>query len=63
MLLLFTSNLVIIPQYCNGKKWQKHLPYLWGTLRVHHSFSENYKNLNKNNNNEKKKKTHVRHLG
>ena len=36
-------------------KWEKHLPYLHvGTLSVHNSFSENYKNS--------KKKTSIRTL-
>ena len=39
-------------------KWQTQLPYLYlETLRVHNSFSQNYKNLNK-----KKKPAHGRHL-
>ena len=38
-------------------KWEKHLPYLHvGTLSVHNSISENYKNP-------KKIQAHVRYLG
>ena len=60
MPLPFSSNLIkkntsITMQQTS--KWEKHLPYLHvGTIRVHYSVSENYKNA-------KKIPAHGRYLG